>query len=77
MVKRDSEKTDLASCIENISLGETDKGRASVIMTLKDYNGTKVRIGEFLDTVFSEDKHVVTVVRTALYGWENGWREPI
>jgi len=80
IVRRDGKETDLTPCIESVTILEgspSNGGGLSMKLILKDYDGVKVRIGEIVSALFGERAHGLTIVRTALYGWHDDWREPL
>ena len=46
-------------------------------IVLADRGDKKVRLGEILSVVFNTPMEELTVTRTALFGWDNGWVKPI
>ncbi|MGO9614317.1 MAG: TIGR03936 family radical SAM-associated protein, partial [Dissulfurispiraceae bacterium] len=80
IVRRDGKETDLTPTIESVTVlegSQSNGGGLSMKLILKDYDGVKVRIGEIVSALFGERAHGLTIVRTALYGWHDDWREPL
>jgi len=46
-------------------------------LVLRDQEHMKVRLGEIIQAVFAAPMEEMVITRTALYGWKNGWIEPL
>ncbi len=78
IVRRDGQDIDLSPCVEDIRLVKSSSGgETAVVLTLCDHDSIKIRLGEITEAILGEKITTCTVVRTALYGWSNGWREPL
>jgi len=71
IVRRDGKEVDIAPCIEEVAI---DK---DIRLVLKDHDTVKVRIGEVIEALFGLNFRETDITRNALYGWENGWVEPL
>lgn len=49
----------------------------TVRMIVKDVGEDKVRLGELISTMFKSQAEELLITRMALYGWKNGWVEPM
>jgi radical SAM-linked protein len=80
IVRRDDKEVDIAPCIERVAeAGEAgeDGGALDISLILADQGPIKVRIGEVAEALFGGSFREMDIVRTALYGWQNGWVEPL
>ena len=75
IVRRDGTAVDIGPCIEGLDFS-ADKG-GSVRLTLVDRGDVRVRIGEIAEALFSVNMRDLDITRTAMYGWEDGWKEPL
>jgi radical SAM family uncharacterized protein/radical SAM-linked protein len=78
IVRRKDADLDIAPCVEQVShwTGPAD-GASGYTLILRDAEGLKVRIGEVMEALFGEGTPRIEIVRTALYGWKDGWKEPL
>jgi radical SAM-linked protein len=78
IVRRKDADLDIAPCVEQVSpwTGPSDGGSGYTLI-LRDAEGLKVRIGEVMEALFGEGTPRIEIVRTALYGWKDGWKEPL
>jgi radical SAM family uncharacterized protein/radical SAM-linked protein len=75
IVQRDGKDIDISPCMENVKLLEEDG--FSVHLILRDTDNIKVRIGEIAEAVLGMDINELEIIRTAVYGWNNEWVEPL
>ena len=52
-------------------------GDRSSRITVKDLGDIKVRLDELLPLVFNQPADDLEICRLAMYGWDNGWKEPL
>ncbi|MBI5847050.1 MAG: TIGR03960 family B12-binding radical SAM protein [Nitrospirae bacterium] len=52
-------------------------GQTSCRITVKDLGDIKVRLDELLPLVFAQPADDLEITRLAMYGWDNGWKEPL
>ncbi|MBI5634470.1 MAG: DUF2344 domain-containing protein, partial [Nitrospirae bacterium] len=52
-------------------------GETSSRITVKDLGDIKVRLDELLPLIFSQPADDLEITRLAMYGWDNGWKEPL
>ncbi|MBF0330135.1 MAG: TIGR03960 family B12-binding radical SAM protein [Nitrospirae bacterium] len=71
IVQREGKDVDIAPCIENIT-----KENDSLRLVLKDSETLKVRVGEIVQALLGKSTGSLDITRTALYGWDNEWKEP-
>ncbi|WP_333654884.1 TIGR03960 family B12-binding radical SAM protein [Dissulfurispira sp.] len=74
IVQRDGKDVDISPCIEDIRLSED--GLVATLI-LRDSDNIKVRIGEIAEAIFGMNMNELQITRTALYGWNNEWVEPL
>ncbi|TAN43986.1 MAG: TIGR03960 family B12-binding radical SAM protein [Nitrospirae bacterium] len=72
IVQRDGKDADIAPCIERLT-----KESGAFLLLLKDSETLKVRIGEIVQALFGKGTGSLDITRTALYGWDNEWKEPL
>ena len=80
IVIRDGREVDIAPCLEQVTMaGEAgdDCGNRNVSLILKDHGPIKARIGEVAEALFGGSFREMDIIRTALYGWKDGWVEPL
>jgi hypothetical protein len=78
VVRRKDAEVDIAPCIEELTPLTGPAGNNGLYtLILKDTESLKVRIGEVMEALFGERMPQVEIVRTALYGWNKGWKEPL
>jgi radical SAM-linked protein len=80
-VLRDGKEVDISPCIEEVSL-EDPKGPEfsfgqDIRLILRDQDPIKARIGETAEALFGSSFRDMDITRTAYYGWENAWIEPL
>lgn len=73
LVKRDDKNLDISRFIEGIYF-EDEK---SIRIILRDHDKIKVRLGEVVNAIFGYSIEQLDIVRTGLYGWKDGWVEPL
>ena len=73
LVKREKYDINLREMVEEAEIVGEDAAR----IVLADRGDKKVRLGEILPVVFNTPIEELTVTRTALFGWDNGWVKPI
>lgn len=73
LAKREKYDINLREMVEEAEIVEEDAAR----IVLADRGDKKVRLGEILPVVFNTPMEELTVTRTALFGWDNGWVKPI
>jgi hypothetical protein len=52
-------------------------GDMSCRITVKDLGDIKVRLDELLPLIFGQPAADLEITRLAMYGWDNGWKEPL
>jgi len=52
-------------------------GNRSSRITVKDLGDIKVRLDELLPLIFGQPADDLEIIRIAMYGWDNGWKEPL
>ena len=52
-------------------------GDISSRITVKDLGDIKVRLDELLPLIFSQPADDLEITRLAMFGWDNGWKEPL
>ena len=80
IVRRNDKEVDIAPCIERVAIaGESgdDCGKRDISLILTDQGPIKARIGEVAEALFGRSFREMDIIRTALYGWKNGWVEPL
>ncbi|MGE5239401.1 MAG: TIGR03960 family B12-binding radical SAM protein [Chloroflexota bacterium] len=77
LVRRNGSAVDLSPCIAECATAVDGRGVRTVRLTLDDLDGLKVRIGEVVGAIWGEQAQELSVVRTALLGWKDGWVEPL
>ena len=87
IVKRDDKEIDLSPCIEAAeSIEVADPAIRNMFghdinwayrLILRDRNDIKVRVGEISEALFGIRMEDLAVIRTRLYGWKEGWKEPL
>ncbi len=73
LAKREKCDINLREMVEEAEIVGEDAAR----IVLADRGDKKVRLGEILPVVFNTPMEELTVTRTALFGWDNGWVKPI
>ncbi|MGO9377448.1 MAG: TIGR03960 family B12-binding radical SAM protein [Dissulfurispiraceae bacterium] len=87
MVRRDDKAVDLAPCIESVELIDIVSEQVSDLfgydlawaysMVLRDREDVRIRLGEITEALFGIKLENLSVIRTGLYGWKEGWKEPL
>jgi radical SAM-linked protein len=87
IVKREDREVDLSPCIEIAeSIDVADPAVRGMFrhhinwayrLILRDRDDIKVRPGEIAEALFGIKIEDLAVIRTRLYGWQDGWKEPI
>ena len=80
IVQREGKDVDISPCIEKVepvNSPEGSTGDRGFVLTLKDHDDIKVRIGEIAGALFGTGIAELDVTRTAVYGWKGEWREPL
>ncbi len=77
LVRRNGSAVDLSPCIAECTTVPDGRGGRTVRLTLDDLDDLKVRIGEVVGAIWGEQAQELSVVRTALLGWKDGWVEPL
>ncbi len=80
IVRRNEKEVDITQCIERVAIaGEAgdDCGNRDISLILIDKGPIKARIGEVAEALFGGSFREMDIIRTALYGWKNGWVEPL
>ena len=52
-------------------------GDTSALLTAKDLGEIKVRLDELLPLLFKQPADDLEITRTAMYGWDGRWKEPM
>jgi len=73
LAKREKYDINLREMVEEAEIAGEDAAR----IVLADRGDKKVRLGEILPVAFNTPMEELTVTRTALFGWDNGWVKPI
>ncbi|MBF0505813.1 MAG: TIGR03960 family B12-binding radical SAM protein [Nitrospirae bacterium] len=71
IVRRDGKEVDIAPCIEEVAID------GDIRLVLRDRDTLKVRLGEVIEALFGLNFRETDITRNALYGWKNGWIEPL
>lgn len=78
IVQREGKDVDLSPCIERVERQAGQEGSPPVVaLILRETDAVKVRIGEIIGALFGADMRGLEVTRKAVYGWRNGWVEPL
>jgi radical SAM family uncharacterized protein/radical SAM-linked protein len=78
VVDREGKEVDIAPCIEEFAISAAGESEGKdVRLTLRDTDSIKVRIGEVVEALFCLNFRQMDIARTALYGWKDGWVEPL
>ncbi len=93
IVRREDKEVDIAPCIERVAIEVPEKteiwgggpegeagdvsGNRNISLILTDQGPIKARIGEVAEALFGGSFREMDIIRTALYGWKNGWVEPL
>jgi radical SAM-linked protein len=87
MVRREDKDVDLAPCIESAERIEIANGRFRDLfgydlawayrIVLRDREDVRIRLGEITEAIFGIKMEDLSVVRTRMYGWKEGWKEPL
>lgn len=76
IVERDGKDVDVSPCIEDVIFSGVDNAPSAKLI-LRDTDNIKVRIGEIVEAIFGMSMNELEITRTALYGWNNEWAEPL
>jgi len=79
-VSRNGKEVDITPCVERVAvLGEAGDDCCSrdISLILTDQGPIKARIGEVAEALFGGSFREMDIMRTHLYGWKNGWAEPL
>ncbi|MEW6116585.1 MAG: TIGR03960 family B12-binding radical SAM protein [Nitrospirota bacterium] len=79
-VLRDGNEIDIAPCIEQVDIREAPAGGGaefSLELVVRDRDTMNVRIAETIEALTGISMKELEVTRTAVYGWNNGWVEPL
>jgi radical SAM family uncharacterized protein len=87
IVSRDGEEVDISGCIESVERIESPDAAVLAIighdldwawqLVLKETDSVRVRLGEITRALFGTGMEDMTIVRTEMSGWKNGWRKPL
>ncbi len=93
VVLRDGKEVDITHCIEEVAIigvparsGDVEAKNPEIYgggvgrdirLVLKDQDTVKARLGEAVEALFGLNFRETDITRTALYGWTNGWVEPL
>lgn len=87
MVRREDKDVDLAPCIESAERIEIANGRFRDLfgydlawayrIVLRDREDVRIRLGEITEAIFGIKMEDLSVIRTRMYGWKEGWKEPL
>jgi radical SAM family uncharacterized protein/radical SAM-linked protein len=87
IVQRDGEEVDISGCVESVErIGSPDEAVLAIIghdldwawqLVLKETDSVRVRLGEITRALFGTGMEDMTIVRTEMSGWKNGWRKPL
>ena len=80
IVRRDGKEVDIGPCIERVAVDAEagdDSGNRDISLILTDQGPIKARIGEVAEALFGGSFREMDIIRTALYGWQKGWVEPL
>ncbi len=93
IVRRDEKEVDIGPCIERVAIVVPEKsevfgckiereavadcGNRDISLILTDHGPVKARVGEVAEALFGGSFREMDITRTALYGWKNGWVEPL
>lgn len=73
---REGKEVDLSVCIESLNVIRLSE-KLYVQLILRDAESVKVRIGEIIRVLFGADPVEIHITRAAMYGFKDGWTEPI
>ena len=87
IVRREDKEVDLSPCIESVEQIENANGRFRDLfgldlawaykIVLRDREDVRIRLGEITEAIFGIKMEDLSVVRTRMYGWKEGWKEPL
>jgi len=72
LAMRDGREVDLSACIESVRASE-----GTYELMVREDGGVSVRIAEIIDALFGMPLRELDVTRAAVYGWKDGWVEPL
>jgi radical SAM-linked protein len=73
MVQRKQNSFRLSDMVEDVR----KTGDTSALLTAKDLGEIKVRLDELLPLLFKQPADDLEITRTAMYGWDGRWKEPM
>lgn len=73
IIQRNENSVNIRSMVEEITRAD----RETVSLVLCDLGETRVRLDEILPEVFGSPVEDLVVTRTAMYGWDGQWKEPV
>jgi radical SAM-linked protein len=73
IVQRKQNSYRVGDMVEDVRMA----GAASAVLTVKDLGEIKVRLDELLPLIFKIPADELEITRTAMYGWDNAWKEPL
>lgn len=73
IIKREKKTIDAAPCIEEIAIVDDKTAR----LTLTDTPEVNARAGEIINALPGFEIERLEITRTAVYGWKDGWKEPL
>lgn len=74
IVLRDGIEVDISPCIEDFMVSDDER---ELKLILKNHDRINVRIGEVIEVLTGMKAELMDIVRTAVYGWKDGWVEPL
>ncbi|MFO0751772.1 MAG: TIGR03960 family B12-binding radical SAM protein [Thermodesulfovibrionales bacterium] len=79
IVQREGKDVDISPCVERVEWrpDEQEGAAPAVTLFLRETDAVKVRIGEIVGALFGADARELAITRKAVYGWRNGWVEPL
>ncbi|MBZ0157253.1 MAG: TIGR03960 family B12-binding radical SAM protein [Alphaproteobacteria bacterium] len=77
IVQREGKDVDISPCIERVEQKTGQEGVSAVTLVLRETDAVKVRVGEIIGALFGADMRGLEITRKAVYGWRNGWVEPL
>ncbi|HIJ59589.1 MAG TPA: TIGR03960 family B12-binding radical SAM protein [Nitrospirae bacterium] len=73
IIQRDGKDINLKVCLNEINFNQDN----SINLSLIDTDTQKARLADIIKVLFKEDIPFLDITRTALYGFDKGWYEPI
>jgi radical SAM family uncharacterized protein/radical SAM-linked protein len=85
LVMRDGTETDISGCIESVDDADDEMVRTlyggnaagAWRIILKETEKIKVRLGEITHALLGCNMEELEIIRTDMYGWQDGWRKPL